>query len=611
MPSIRVEDASRGRGGKATSRLPSGPPKLKKRTYTQAQAAAMKASVRGNLREICAEYFNWAGIQDYHIEILEAMFEGGYLIVNVPTDHAKSTMGTFLFPILSLMENPDESHLVCGANLNDSRRRVMAIGRELETNAKLIYDWPWLARPDARAGREWTSTSITVEGRRENKPNPSVIATAIGSSDIKGRRGKLLMDDIEGEDSRWSPVKREQLYSWLKLEAWRCFEDVRETSRPLLCLMGTPFDVDSIYFRMESQGWKTIRYPVYRPKESGERISYDDLRDPDLYHNLGYLWPAKKEKVDRAHRSLTKIEFSVAYLMDPTGGDPNVLSSTEIAARMATMKQLENDVVTFVSLDPASGGGGRKQDYAGIAVVRINWPAGDTLPNVELPTCYSFTEGLFEQVQLCADLAAHYNCPLIYEGNSQQGEVYAQTFKHLRPETKLHRYHTTKSNKFDARMGLTVIKRLVVDRRLWVDPQKVEEEGFQNLIAEIRDLAPPFTAHNHISAAIWFAVRFVYEQVRHLKGPIIRTTYGRPPAWHGPRWADSNNQQEFRDEPTLSPLARAMQAMAYDRQARQGPRAIMGYRAIRHYAGNAGILERERRKEEMRFHQALTRPRDE
>src|SRR5262249_20210911 len=104
-----------------------------------------RVNVRKDLRYLIPKYFKGTDgkpyrLIDYHYEILDAMFEGGYLVVNVPTDHMKSSLGCFLFPILSLMEGANETHIVCGANINDSRRRVQAIARELETNKELIRD---------------------------------------------------------------------------------------------------------------------------------------------------------------------------------------------------------------------------------------------------------------------------------------------------------------------------------------------------------------------------------------------------------------------------------------------------------------------------------------
>jgi hypothetical protein len=473
----------------------------------------MRARVRKDMRAICAEYFGWKRLEEFHLEALEAMFAGGHLVINWPTDHAKSTMGCFLFPLLSLMENPDETHIICGANINDSKRRVQALTREIETNAALTRDFPWIAKPEEKNGRVWATTQFNVVGRTVNKPNPSVLAAAVGSNDVKGRRGKLMMDDIEGEDARWSPLKREQMYSWLKLEAWRCYEDEHESSRPLMCLLGTPFDVDSIYFRVEAQEWKVLRRAVYTD-------------DGSVPAQRTYLWPAKADKVEMARRRLRKLEFSVAYLMDPTGGDPSKVSAAELTKATQEARFEHEQHLGLVSLDPASGGKGHKQDYAGVAVVKIHWEAKEHLPDVEVLECHSYTQGLFEQVHLCAALSAQYGYPVIYESNSQQGNVYADTFAHLHPETKLLRHHTTHANKFDDSMGLTVVKRLVVDRRLRIPPEHLDDEGVIQLVQELRDLAPPFLLHNHISAAIWFAVRYAYERVRFQGMGAIRSAYG-------------------------------------------------------------------------------------
>jgi hypothetical protein len=485
-------------------------------------------SVPDNIREICAEYFNWK-LEEFQLEGLQAMFAGGYLVINWPTDHSKSTMGCFLFPLLSLMNNPDETHIICGANANDSRRRVQALTREIETNEALVRDFPWLSKPgkDAPGTRIWTSSQFNVSGRTINKPNPSVLAAGVGSNDIKGRRGKLIMDDIEGEDARWSPTKREQLYSWLKLEAWRCYEDKHESKRPLLCLMGTPFDIDSIYFRAESQEWRVLRRGCYL--DGGlmpDEPKLDAAGKPWAGAPRKYLWPAKREKVEHARHHLRKLEFSVAYLMDPTGGDPSRISSAELMKATQEAKAVEEMNVALVALDPAAGGQGPKQDYAGVAVVRIHWPIQEELPNVEIQECHSFTQGLFEQVHMCAALSARYGYPVIYEINSQQGGTYQNAFAHLHPETQLLRHHTDHKTKFDTSMGLTVVKRLAVERKLRIPPEHMDEEGTVQLIQELRDLQPPFRTHNHIAAAIWFAVRYAYEQVRYHAVMPIRTTYG-------------------------------------------------------------------------------------
>jgi hypothetical protein len=435
-------------------------------------------------------------------------------------------MGAYLFPLLSLMANPNESHIICGANINDSKRRVKMLEQEIESNLELVRDFPWLAKPDDKDTRVWTNIQFNVGGRTINKPNPSVLAAAIGSADVKGRRGKLIMDDIEGLEARYSPLKREQTYEWVKTEAWRCYEDKRETDRPLLCMLGTPFDLSSVYFRLEQEGWKSIRYPVYR--DNSHLFNVGACGDPNNHPKPIYLWPDKADKVERARKTLKAWQFGIAYMMDPTGGDRSIMSAKEIGEATQEAKFEKESFTGFVSLDPASGSESRRADYAGIAVVKLNWSYGEELPSIEIQEAHAFSQGLFEQVHFCADLASRYQYPVIYETNSQQGGTYQSTFQHLHPEVELLRHYTTKTNKFDTSMGLSVIKTLVSKRLLHVPESQLESEGIQSLIEELRDLRPPFTKHDHICAAIWFAVRYAYERARHQKLAPIQSSYLSP-----------------------------------------------------------------------------------
>src|SRR5205085_3808894 len=113
-----------------------------------------------NLSKVVRKYFRRTDgkpieLAPFHLELLEMMFKGGKHVVNWPTDHGKSTVVSYLFPILSLMDNPDETHIICGANISDSKSRLQAIQMELETNELLIRDFPHLAKPTKKEGRRW------------------------------------------------------------------------------------------------------------------------------------------------------------------------------------------------------------------------------------------------------------------------------------------------------------------------------------------------------------------------------------------------------------------------------------------------------------------------
>ena len=135
--------------------------------------------MRDDLPGFLKTYFNFPddGWKPQHVyDALDLMFEGGKLVFQWATDHAKSDTGTFYFPIASMAENPDESHIVLGSNFADAKRRLQKVSRELENNQALLRDFPWLKKPikpkGSSGGITWSRTEITVAGRSANKANP-------------------------------------------------------------------------------------------------------------------------------------------------------------------------------------------------------------------------------------------------------------------------------------------------------------------------------------------------------------------------------------------------------------------------------------------------------
>lgn len=502
-----------------------------------------RSLVRDNIPQILHEYFDFpshfdsegpfGGTVPHVVELIQKMFEGGSVVANFATDHCKSLASSYFFPLLSLMENPDEAHIIVGANINDSKRRLQMIQRTLEgsneLDRKLLRDFPWLKRPPkesegGKGGSSWSRTELTVSGRSANKPNPSIYACATGSNDIRGRRGKLIMDDIEGEEHRHYAQKRQMLYDFVKLEGVRCKEDVHESDRPLLIALGTPFDQDSIYFRLEREQWKVMRLPAYTVdwKKIMGYQPYDKTagnwqgagaRIPATY----FSWPLKRVKVLSQDpyfgKGMTKAQFSIAYLLDPSAGDASRLSLEEIERLMRETEFPEaRDWKTFVSIDPASGSRGRQADYCGISVVKLRWPKDQKLPEVQVLEAYKFEQGIIEQVKFAADLALQYNCDVMYESNAQQKGNYRDTFQHFRPDVRLVEFYTKHESKYDTEAGLQIIRTIVRSGRLKVPESKLDSEGVLALMQEVRDLGGE--AHDHIACSVWFPIRWFYEQVR-------------------------------------------------------------------------------------------------
>ncbi|HZK74460.1 MAG TPA: hypothetical protein VFD88_10700, partial [Clostridia bacterium] len=475
---------------------------------------------------------------------LQLMLTGGMLIFRWFTDGAKSKTGTFFFPITSLAAGPDEAHILCTDNFDDAKRRVQQLERELETNTLLLEDFPWLrraTRSKTGSALTWSRREFTISGRSTNRPDPSMYAASVSAGDVRQRRGKLIMDDIEGKDARVRASVRKELYDFVKLEAIRCWEDTAESKRPLICAMGTPYDIDSIYIKLpqENPDYTVITVPAYT--QAWDKVSkwaYPKLGDgtrsnvktpweerAKLLPDKLFTWPRKRMKITKQDpmfgKNMTKLQFFLAYLLDPSGGDPMRLSSDQLR-KLVENAPLEGDGawITVVTLDPAAG---VEEDYCGISAVRIRWPKEDKLPQVQLLEAHRFEQGLIEQTDFAADLCWKYPeteegqfkgrpCRLIYENNAMQGGTYKNSFSHRRPEIRLVPVYTG-SGKFDTEMGLTVIRTLVKQERLGVPESQIESEGIQTFLTEVRDLGSE-REHDHISASVWFVVTWLWKQVR-------------------------------------------------------------------------------------------------
>ena len=490
---------------------------------------------------------------------LRTMFRGGRLCYQWSTDHAKSITGQYFYPLASLAADPESAHILMGANELDAKRRLQMLQRALETGqaglegeaeGNLLTDFPWLKKPkrakDTGGGLTWSRKELTIDGRTQNNPNPSVYACTTGSADVRGRRAKLVMDDIEGEDARKSAAARRDLYNFVKLEAVTCLEDQGSIARPLVCAMGTPFDIDSVYIKLEDEGWETIKIPAYTvPYPKVEQYAYMKLADGTQSNTKTpweeraarlpsklFTWPRKRYKVcehdPNFGAQMTKQHFLLRDQCDPTAGDHNRLN-------FKTLRRLVEDAefddqgawITVVSLDPAAGVG---EDYAGISVVKIRWPQAALLPDIQVLEAHRFTDGITEQVDFVADLCwkypetqdgAYKGRPLrvVYENNAQQGGQYKNVFSHRRPEIRLVPIYTSGAAKADTELGLTVIKTLVKQHKLGVPASQADSDGVQTLLREIRDLGS--NADDHISCSIWFVVRWIFGQVRMLNAPKL------------------------------------------------------------------------------------------
>ena len=543
----RFAAANERRKARREGREPTKPVQVNPIKYRERTERAVRADTRRSLGKFVTTYFGY-WMMPFHRVLLDGLFEGGMREYLLPTEHAKTTYGAIIYPILSAAIGPDSRHIVGATNLREASVRVKAIKSIIESNPHGLLDkYPWLRR---RVGKPWTSTELWFAGSSETIGNINASVTAIGrgARDIKGRRAKTVFDDLEGMNESLTQAERDRLWNWLTLEAVRVYEDPEFFERPLLALLGTPYSADSLYFRAQRAGFRVYKQP-YR---------YDDGT---------LIWPQKRRKIRMLKTTLrtTPGAFEIAMKLDPMAADPDAMSFEELREKAQADASRFDETVghyKYTFLDPASGSKNKRVDYAGIGHVKIRWPrpaqrlARETAEDIELPWVEvyeprAFKQDLIAQVRLCQALRAKYAGPVIYETNGPQSMTYRRLFETFAPEVPLIGHWTSEANKWDGYMGVQIVGsvakagRLKVfgrehfdeandddDRDLYDDEPgdelleteavvdgDVRDPGVRSLLYEIRDLGDP-KAHNHIVHGIWFAVRHSWEQRRKGRGEV-------------------------------------------------------------------------------------------
>lgn len=442
----------------------------------------------------------------YQLDLLDDYFTGGKYVWMVFTEGGKSTVGCVDFPIMSLAQDPNEPHTIVCTSESEAKNRLRSIKYHLENNHELLRDYPWLKRP--RRG-VWGATEINVDGRDSAELSQSVWACGRGNNQIKGHRAKTVFDDLEGKKSRDRSEVVEDMKRWFWTEAVRAYQTEGEAPRPLLAVQGTPFTVNSFYFDFRRrEGWKVRRRPYQNPDGS-------------------LAWPRLKPKIDGFKKEMDRLEFSIAMELDPTGGDPNILSLDQIDQMAADLKPMPDGAGMFVTLDPGTQGGA---DYAGIAVVKYHWPVEDDLPYFNVFEPRAWYRDIYEQVQECRRLAHRFaqgGTPLqvIYEVNGRQKQDYGAMFQRFAPEIDLVPHWTNDLSKMD-RNGFPIIKTMLRKGRLaiYASPSDADSvEGKDALLREIRDLGS--SKSDHLIACIWFVFQHAFQQDRWLKSQRSTPTY--------------------------------------------------------------------------------------
>lgn len=125
------------------------------------------------------------------------------VIVNMPPDHAKSTVWNFQYIVWSIVKNPDIRIAVVSKS-QGMAKKFLAQVKFVLGNAQLFPELHAAFAPkggwksdDHADGLAWRDNLIYVRGREQVEKDPTVEALGIGGHIYGARFDKIILDDIE------------------------------------------------------------------------------------------------------------------------------------------------------------------------------------------------------------------------------------------------------------------------------------------------------------------------------------------------------------------------------------------------------------------------------
>ncbi|MCX6113166.1 MAG: phage terminase large subunit [Proteobacteria bacterium] len=184
---------------------------------------------------------------------------GTKLAIAAPRGSAKSTLVTLQYVIYCICYRV-ESFIVIISNTSDQAQGFLGdIKRELESNEKLMKDFPEACETGAKpAPPRWTQKEILTKN--------GIKIIALGAEQqMRGRRNKehrpslIIMDDIEQDNSVQNPESYYKLQDWLDKAVLKS-----GTSNTNMVFIGTIHHYGSLLAKFTSadmyQGWKKMIY---------------------------------------------------------------------------------------------------------------------------------------------------------------------------------------------------------------------------------------------------------------------------------------------------------------------------------------------------------------
>lgn len=279
-----------------------------------------------------------------------------FFLIEAPRETYKSTFFTTTFIPWALTVNPNLATLITSATQANAKLWMGAIKKRVESERfrTIFGDW------EDQNG--WRETDITIRGRTQVKPEPSISCAGLDTTITSKHFDLIIADDLVTPEDRDSTAKRLRTIRY-----WDDIIDLLNKDHGICFLVGTPWCFGDLYdylekknleFAKEGKMIKVLKEPVYVDRPDGRRE---------------YLFPdiLPEERVKEIRLKKTDIaNFSANYLLKPIHPETQIFKPESIQYfnyYRDFPKEIER---IFVHIDPSQGDKKGSDYCAMVAVAR-------------------------------------------------------------------------------------------------------------------------------------------------------------------------------------------------------------------------------------------------
>jgi len=315
---------------------------------------------------------------------------GQKLIVLAPRGSAKTTWLTLLHVLHIALSGRESYILIIGATNEDAKGFINALRMELDQNAQLLEDYPFLMRKHSKEAHfEWSKNRLHL-------PN-GVMIEGRGAVGLRGRKhgqarpSLVIIDDPSNDDHKTSEIKRIKLSKWFKSTLLKI--GTRKTN---FLFAGTAIHREALAMEvMRMKGWEKIKYQsiIEWPNEKdglwkeweimlmdpsndeSEREAFEFYIENKAKMDEGavLLWPEREPLYYLMHKRATEghHSFESEYQNDPIDPEsvewpPECFEGDDIF-----FKDWPNLSCKVVAMDPSKGLDTKPGDYAATIMLGV------------------------------------------------------------------------------------------------------------------------------------------------------------------------------------------------------------------------------------------------